>query len=119
MKRKLVRFGKGFKVLVGNRRVQAAQMTLPPGDSEGGPTNRHRRADQWLFVASGRGTAVINGRSYPLQSGSLVLIEHGDRHEIRNTGRSLLKTLNFYSPPGYTAKGDELPAARPSDAATS
>jgi mannose-6-phosphate isomerase-like protein (cupin superfamily) len=113
MKRTQVRFGKGFKVLMGNRRVQAAQMTLAPGDSEGGPANRHRGADQWLYVASGRGTAVIKGRSYPLRPGALMLIEHGDRHEIRNTGRALLKTLNFYSPPGYTAKGDELPAAKP------
>jgi len=44
-------------------------------------------------------------------AGSLVLIERGDRHEIRNTGRTLLKTLNVYVPPGYTAGGHELPRA--------
>lgn len=113
MKRKQVRFGKGFRVLAGNRRVQAAQMTLSPGDSEGGPANRHRAADQWLYVASGRGTAIVKGKAVPLRAGTLLLIEHGERHEIRNDGRQLLKTLNFYSPPGYTAGGDELPAARP------
>jgi mannose-6-phosphate isomerase-like protein (cupin superfamily) len=43
----------------------------------------------------------------------LLLIEHGDQHEIRNTGRGLLKTLNFYSPPAYTRDGDELPRAKP------
>ena len=66
MKRRQVRFGKGFKVLVGNARAQAAQMTISPGDSEGGPTNRHRGADQWLYVASGRGTAIVKGKKYPL-----------------------------------------------------
>jgi mannose-6-phosphate isomerase-like protein (cupin superfamily) len=115
MQRKQIRFGKGFKVLMGNRRVQAAQMTLSPGDSEGGPTNRHQGADQWLYVASGRGTAIIKGKPYALREGTLMLIGHGDRHEIRNTGRQPLKTLNFYSPPGYTKKGDELPAARPAE----
>jgi mannose-6-phosphate isomerase-like protein (cupin superfamily) len=114
MKRKHLRFGRGFQVLMGNRRVQAAQMTIAPGDSEGGPRNRHGGADQWLFVVSGRGTAVIKGHSYPLSAGSLLLIERGERHEIRNSGRQPLKTLNFYSPPAYTADGDELPAARPS-----
>lgn len=40
------------------------------------------------------------------------------RKQIRfgNTGRGLLKTLNFYSPPGYTPAGDELPAAKPGQA---
>jgi len=113
MKRKQLRFGKGFKVLIGNRRVQAAQMTLGAGDSEGGPANRHRDSDQWLYVTSGRGVAVIKGRSYPLRAGTLMLIEHGDRHEIRNTGREPLRTLNFYSPPGFTPGGEELPAAKP------
>jgi len=114
MKRKQLRFGNGFKVLMGNRRVQAAQMVIAPGESEGGPQNRHQGSDQWLYVAGGRGVAIIRGRRYPLREGTLMLIEHGDRHEIRNTGRQPLKTLNFYSPPGYKPDGNELPAAKPS-----
>jgi mannose-6-phosphate isomerase-like protein (cupin superfamily) len=87
-------------------------MVIAPGEAEGGPRNRHRGADQWLFVLSGRGVAKIKGQRYPLRAGSLLLIEHGDRHEIRNTGQTPLKTLNFYSPPAYTRDGNELPAAR-------
>ena len=87
-------------------------MTLGPGDSEGGPDNRHRGADQWLFVLSGTGLAIVNGRRVKLKTGSLVLIERGDRHEIRNTGRTPLKTLNVYVPPAYSKAGDELPAGR-------
>jgi len=113
MKRKKLRFGKGFRVALQNRRCQAAEMTIPPGDAEGGPRNRHRGADQWLFVVAGKGVAIIKGTRYPIAAGSLLLIEHGDQHEIRNTGRALLKTLNIYSPPAYTRSGDELPAARP------
>ncbi len=113
MKRKQLRFGKGFRIALGNRRTQAAEMVIASGDAEGGPGNRHRGADQWLFVVSGSGTAVIQGRRYSLREGTLLLIEHGDQHEIRNTGRTLLKTLNFYSPPAYTKNGDELRRARP------
>jgi len=115
MKRQQLRFGIGFKVTIGNARAQAASMTLRPGDSEGGPKNRHRGADQWLYVFSGRGTAIIKGRRHPLKAGTLLLIEHGEQHEIRNTGSELLKTLNIYAPPAYTRDGDELPAAKPSD----
>jgi mannose-6-phosphate isomerase-like protein (cupin superfamily) len=113
LKVKTLKFGHGFKVMMGNRRVQAAQMVIAPGDSEGGPKNRHRDSDQWLFVISGTGAAIVGGRRHALRSHSLLLIEHGERHEIRNTGRTLLKTLNLYSPPGYTKSGDELPSAKP------
>lgn len=107
MKRTLPRFGEGFKVLLGNANSQAAQMTLRPGEIEGGADNRHD-SDQWLFVISGNGEAVINRKKYLLRSGSLVLIECGDTHEIRNTGTTPLRTLNFYVPPAYTKVGDEL-----------
>ena len=113
MKRKTLRFGVGFRVAIGNRRCQAAEMVIPPGEAEGGPGNRHRGADQWLFVVEGTGVAKITGRRVPLRSGTLLLIEHGEQHEIRNTGRKNLKTLNLYSPPAYTRSGDELPRARP------
>jgi len=113
MKRKQLRFGKGFRVAIGNARAQVAEMVIAPGDAEGGPANRHRGADQWLYVVSGTGTARVNGKPVPLRSGTLLLIEHRDRHEVRNTGRTLLRTLNIYVPPAYTRGGNELPPAKP------
>jgi mannose-6-phosphate isomerase-like protein (cupin superfamily) len=112
MKHKTLRLGEGFPVVFGNRRAQAAEMTLPPGDSEGGPDNRHRGSDQWLFVMAGSGKAIISGKRYPLRPGTLLLIEHGEHHEIRNTGRELLRTVNIYVPPAYTSSGDPLPRGR-------
>jgi len=115
MKRKQLKMTKGFRVAFGNARGQAAEMVIAPNDAEGSPTNRHDGADQYLYVVAGTGQATINGRKIPLQAGALLLIEHGDRHEIRNTGRSLLRTLNFYTPPAYDAKGKPLPPAEPED----
>ena len=115
MRHKTLRFGKGFNVVLGNRRSQAAQMVLEPGDAEGNRGNRHDGADQWLFVVSGTGVAHVNGRRVALRAGSLLLIEHGDRHEIRNDGRGRLVTLNFYVPPAYSSGGDELPAGQPAE----
>lgn len=87
-------------------------MVIGPGDAEGGPQNRHRGSDQWLYVLSGSGTATVNGRGHHLRRGSLVLIERGETHEIRNTGRRPLRTLNFYVPPAYTKEGESLPPGR-------
>ena len=113
MKRTSLRFGKGFHVKLATKLAQAATMTLAPGDAEGGPDNRHRGADQWLFVVAGSGIARVTGKRYPLRPGTLMVIEHGDIHEIRATGRRPLQTLNVYVPPAYTADGDELPRGKP------
>ena len=107
-----LRFGTGFKVALTNARAQAAQMTLPPGDSEGDASNAHRGADQWLFVVEGRGVAIVNGRRVRLREGSLLLIQRGDRHEVRNDGRAMLRTLNLYVPPAYNAAGVALTRGR-------
>jgi mannose-6-phosphate isomerase-like protein (cupin superfamily) len=91
---------RSFKVLAGTSRSQAAEMVIQPGDSEGGPDNKHR-SDQWLYVTAGTGTAVVMGRSVPLKEGTLLLIEKGETHEIRATGKTPLRSLNFYAPPAY------------------
>jgi mannose-6-phosphate isomerase-like protein (cupin superfamily) len=87
-------------------------MTLSPGESEGGPDNRHRGADQWLFVVAGTGEAVVNGETVPLKAGTLLLISRGGTHEIKNSGEGPQRTLNVYVPPAYTESGEELPRGR-------
>jgi mannose-6-phosphate isomerase-like protein (cupin superfamily) len=114
MQHKHLQFGTGFKVVLGDEHSQAAQMTLGAGETEGGPDNRHRGADQWLFVVSGTGEAVVERKKVPLRAGTLLLIARGETHEIRNTGRGPLRTLNVYVPPAYTKGGNELPAGRAS-----
>jgi len=90
-----------WEVLGGTERSQAAVMALKPGDDEGGPNNRHRKSDQWLYVVSGRGSATVNGEEVPLEPGTLLLVEANERHEVKASGSEPLKTLNFYSPPEY------------------
>ena len=112
MQRKSLRFGKGFRVAFDVRRAQAAEMVLAPGESEGGADNRHRGADQWLYVVAGTGVAVVEGERVPLKAGTLLVIERRERHEVRNTGRGLLKTLNFYHPPAFDENGDPVGPGR-------
>jgi mannose-6-phosphate isomerase-like protein (cupin superfamily) len=59
-----------------------------------------------VFVLAGHGVAIVEGKRVALRPGLLLVIERGERHEIRNTGTSALKTLNFYYPPAFTAGGD-------------
>jgi mannose-6-phosphate isomerase-like protein (cupin superfamily) len=110
MHSKKLKFAEGFRVAFEVRRAQCAEMVVPPGGSEGGQDNRHRGADQWLYVVDGRGLAVVEvdgrRRRVPLEPGRLLVIEKNERHEVRNTGDTLLRTLNFYYPPAFRRDGE-------------
>jgi mannose-6-phosphate isomerase-like protein (cupin superfamily) len=90
-----------FHVVAGTPRSQAATMVLEPGQATGGDDNVHPDADQWLYVVSGAGMAVVEGRRVELDAGALLLIEAGETHEIVNRGPSPLVTVNVYAPPVY------------------
>lgn len=109
---KLIQTGKHrkeFDVLLSTRSSQAAMMTLQPGGSSSDePENEHSRSEQWLFVISGTGRARVSGRTIWLRPRSLLLIEKGEPHQITNTGRSPLVTLNFYAPLAYRKDGELL-----------
>lgn len=110
MKHKVLLLQSGFEVAFAVREVQAAEMTLASGSKTGGADNRHRGADQWMYVVAGTGLAIVNGVQQPLRPGSLLVIERGETHEIRCTGDESLRTVNFYSQPAYDDDGEELPA---------
>ncbi len=86
----------GFEVLAKTKRSEVATMVIHPGDKEGGPDNKHK-GDQWLYVLSGKGTALVEGKEVSLERGVLLEIPEGERHEIKNTGQTDLRTINFYS----------------------
>lgn len=93
--------GSAFEVVAGSPRSQAAVMTLPPGESTGGPDNRHGDSDQWVLVLAGSGSAVVDGKDYELSPRTLLLIEAGEAHEIRAGPDEPLDTVNIYAPPEY------------------
>jgi mannose-6-phosphate isomerase-like protein (cupin superfamily) len=99
-----------FDVLVATQNAQAAMMTLRRGGaSDDQPSNEHPECEQWLFVLSGSGVAVIGDgratRRVPLAENSLLVIKKGEPHQIKNSGRKPLRTLNVYVPPAYTSDG--------------
>ncbi|MFC0677355.1 cupin domain-containing protein [Lysobacter korlensis] len=116
MQSRMLRFEDSFRTVTDIRGVQAAEMTLAAGDSAGGPDDYHAGADQGLFVVDGRGEALLGAgddhERIALEPGSLLVIERGERHEIRNTGDAPLKTLNFYNPPAFDDEGEAVGPGR-------
>src|SRR5690349_15522432 len=107
-----------FSLLAHTREMQAAMMTLRPGGaSDDDPSNEHSGSEQWLFVISGLGEVKIGKRRghirrIKLEIGSLLIIEKGELHQIINTGKRMLRTINFYAPPAYDAEGEPIGTLR-------
>jgi oxalate decarboxylase/phosphoglucose isomerase-like protein (cupin superfamily) len=93
-------------------------MTLRPGGtSDDEPSNEHSGSEQWLLVISGSGEAKIRKRRGQLRrvklgAGSLLIIEKGELHQIINTEKRMLRTINFYAPPAYDSEGEPVGTLR-------
>ena len=87
-------------------------MTLRPNAAtDSRPSNEHPHCEQWVFVISGVGEATIGKsrrsmRRVPLRRNALLVIEKGELHQIKNTGRRALVAMNFYVPPAYDDEGE-------------
>jgi mannose-6-phosphate isomerase-like protein (cupin superfamily) len=92
-------FDRYFSVVMETDEAQAAEMTVEPGRTVGGPENYHSEADQWLYVVAGSGVATVDGEERRIAAGDLLLIEAGEAHGIENDGAEPLETVNFYTPP--------------------
>jgi len=90
-----------FEVIASTPRSQAAVMTLPPGQSTGGPDNTHDHADQWLYIRFGQGKATVNGQTLAIGPGDLLLIEANEPHEIAAGDDGPLVTFSVYAPKAY------------------
>lgn len=107
-----------FDPILATQVAQAAMMTLRPGAvSDDEPSNEHPRCEQWLFVLSGSGQAIIGKphrglRKVQLRKYSLLVIGKNEPHQIKNTGNTPLQTINFYVPPAYTESGEPKASAK-------
>jgi len=99
MRRASLDFEGYFEVVMETDDAQAAQMTVDPGRTVGGPDNRHPESDQWLFAASGSAVVTVEGEDHRVEAGDLVCIESGEGHEITNDGEAPFETVNLYVPP--------------------
>jgi mannose-6-phosphate isomerase-like protein (cupin superfamily) len=98
MKQLLVKASKDTTILSKTSRGQVVFLVLQHGQQVEG---KHADSDQWLYVLSGEGKAVVCGTSVVLIPGRLLLIERSEEHELRCTSYEPLTIIDFSSPPAY------------------
>ncbi len=90
-----------FKVIGNTAHTQTAVMNLKRGETSGNYGTDHPHADQILIVLSGEGSAKINNEIQPLHIGDILLIQAGEKHQIRGESDELFQTVSFYNPIAY------------------
>lgn len=87
------------KVLYTSTNSQLVLMSLRTTEDIGEEV--HETSDQFLRVEHGTGTAILNGVTHNLSSGSALLVPAGVRHTIVNTGEDAMKLYTLYTPPHH------------------
>lgn len=95
-----------FKVVTNTAHTQVAVMNLKKGEVSGEYGTDHPHADQIVMVISGEGKAKVDGKSHQLHAGDTLLIEAGEKHQIRGESDEVFQSVNFYSPIAYPNEMD-------------
>jgi len=88
----------------------------------GGQTDHHAHdRPELIYVVSGRGVVLCEGRSYPVQSDVVLWVRAEEKHQVKNTSAETLKLATVFVP-AYTAEANYkrcLDAAKVSTTASS
>jgi mannose-6-phosphate isomerase-like protein (cupin superfamily) len=85
------------KVLYTGHHSQLVLMSLKPNEEIGAEV--HTDNDQFFRFEKGQGKCIIDGNSYTLTDGSVIIVPSGAEHNIINTSATEdLKLYTIYSP---------------------
>jgi mannose-6-phosphate isomerase-like protein (cupin superfamily) len=84
------------RVVATGKYSQIVIMSIKPNEDIGEEV--HANSDQTLYLVSGSGKSVIEGEEAPYNSGDLVFVPAGTKHNFVNTDGSDLKIITVYAP---------------------
>lgn len=87
------------QVLETGKNTQVVIMSIPPGGEIGEEV--HPDNDQVLYLADGAGQVVLEGQPADFNSGDLVLVPAGTKHNFVTKGDAPMKIITTYSPPHH------------------
>jgi mannose-6-phosphate isomerase-like protein (cupin superfamily) len=87
------------QVLFTGNNSQLVIMSIPPGGEVGAET--HKYTEQTLFFLSGTGVGELDGKTFPIGPGDVVVVVPGTEHNFTNTGSVDLKIYTVYAPPNH------------------
>jgi mannose-6-phosphate isomerase-like protein (cupin superfamily) len=84
--------------------TQGAEMfrdTMPPGTSTG--VHVHDHADEFFYVISGKGLALVDGNELPVEADDIVFVPRGHDHRVKSSGPTPLELVFLVDRPGLAS----------------
>ena len=84
--------------------TQGAEMfrdTMPPGTSTG--VHVHHQADEFFYVVSGKGLALVDGTELPVEADDIVFVPRGHDHRVKSSGPAPLELVFLVDRPGLAS----------------
>jgi len=85
--------------LGGTKHHSVAEIVIPPGGRSS--THYHQASEETYYIRKGNGLLILNDKPYPVTEGDAMLIEPGERHQIRNPSDVELVFIAVSAPPWH------------------
>ncbi len=82
----------------GAKNISGGTTDIPVGSEL--PYHVHEKEEEMMFIYKGKGAAVIEGKTFPIESETMVFVPPGLKHTFKNTGNEPLSFAFFYAPAG-------------------
>ncbi|EKD33208.1 MAG: Cupin protein [uncultured bacterium] len=86
------------RVLYTGKNSQLVLMAIQPGDEIGEEVHT---LDQFIRLEQGEAKVVLDGAEHDVKAEDAIVIPQGTKHNVINTGASVLKLYSIYSPPEH------------------
>ena len=83
---------------VGAEHCSMCVIRVAPGQTVK-PAHSHPNGEEAIYVITGSGRVMIDGRVTPVGAGSAVLFPQGKVHMLQNSGAEEMKVVCFFAPP--------------------
>ncbi len=68
----------------------------------------HKKRECLFVIISGKATAKINDKQYPIETGDIIYLAAGERHTITNESDEEFRFMEFYTNPPHEADWIEV-----------
>ena len=107
--KRMAKDNKAFRhVIDTGKNAQVVLISLRKGEDLG--EEIHPATDELYYVVDGEGEIRIDGKAYPFNEHSAMLVPAGMRHDVFNTGKDDLKLFAMFTSPLF--KPDEVIMSR-------
>ena len=86
----------GIKYLCRGPRIDWGVLLLPPGEKMG--EHGHSQVEETFYFVSGTGKISIDSKELSAQEGDVFRLDPGERHNILNDSKDMLKVIFIKSP---------------------